>query len=68
MDNESIRNFVMLELVSPENPADLLISKEEAEEVFKRYRQGSKDWEHVFEPIKDGDFRQKMIDLYKIVN
>lgn len=33
-----------------------------------RYNEGSRDWNYVFEPIKDEGFRNKMIQLYKTLD
>lgn len=68
MDNESIRNVVMLELVAPEDPEKRLISKAESDELYLRYNEGKRDWDYIFEPIKDEGFRDKMIQLYKTLD
>lgn len=68
MDNESIRNLVMLELVAPEDPSKRLISEDESKALYLRYNEGSRDWGYVFEPIKDKGFRDKMIQLYKTLD
>lgn len=84
MDNESVRNIVMLELVAPshecfgetfpsgmdkapEDPNKRLISEEESKELYRRFidQQHKPDWNYVFGAIKDEDFREKMINLYK---
>ena len=38
MDSESIRNLITLELVVPENPSERLMSEEEPEAVYERYK------------------------------
>ena len=68
MDNESIRNVVMLELIAPEDPEKRLISEEESKALYLRYNEGKRDWDYIFEPIKDEGFRDKMIQLYKTLD
>lgn len=68
MDNESIRNVVMLELIAPEDPSNRLIPEDESRALYMRYNEGSRDWNYVFEPIKDEGFRNKMIQLYKTLD
>ena len=74
MDNESIRNVVMLELIAPEDPEKRLISKAESDELYLRYNEpractdAPRNWAYVFEPIKDKGFRDKMIQLYKTLD
>ena len=71
VDNESIRNIVMLELVAPEDPTNRIIPEDEGRELHERYKKMPKDnvldldIEYLFEPIKDKDTRQKFIDLFK---
>ena len=71
MDNESIRNVVMLELIAPEDPERRLIPKEESDELYLRYNEpractdAPRNWAYVFEPITDTGFRDKMISLFK---
>ena len=65
MNNESIRNVVMLELVAPEDPDNRLISEDESKELYMRYNTGSRDWHYVFASIKDEDKRDKYIQLFK---
>ena len=74
MDNESIRNVVMLELVAPEDPENRLISKAESDELYLRYNEprtctdAPRNWAYVFEPIKDEGFRDKLINLYRLLD
>lgn len=74
MDNESIRNVVMLELVAPEDPEKRLISKAESDELYLRYNEpractdATRNWAYVFEPIKNEGFRDKLINLYKALD
>ena len=68
MDNESIRNVVMLELIAPEDPEKRLISEEEGKALYLRYNEGNRNWDYIFEPIKDKGFRDKMIQLYKTLD
>ena len=74
MDNESIRNIVMLELVAPEDPEKRLISKAESDELYLRYNEpractdAPRNWAYVFEPIKNEGFRDKLINLYKALD
>ena len=74
MDNESIRNVVMLELVAPEDPEKRLISKAESDELYLRYNEpractdAPRNWAYVFEPVKDEGFRDKLINLYKMLD
>lgn len=66
MDNESIRNLVMLELVQPSPyEGNRIIPEDEGRALYERYKSGSRDWNYVFEPIKDEKTRQRFIDLYK---
>ena len=65
MDNESIRNLVMLELVAPEDPSNRLIPEEESKALYMRYNEGSRDWNYVFEPIKDEKTKQKFKELFE---
>lgn len=65
MDNESIRNLVMLELVAPEDPSKRLIPEEESKALYLRYNEGSRDWGYVFEPIKDEITKQKFKELFE---
>lgn len=70
MDNESIKNLVMLELVAPFDPNKRIISEEEGKEVYSRYTEpractdAPRNWEYVFSAIKDLNTKQKMIKLY----
>ena len=74
MDNESIRNVVMLELIAPEDPEKRLISKAESDELYLRYNEpractdAPRNWAYVFEPIKDEGFRDKLINLYRLLD
>lgn len=65
MDNESIRNLVMLELVAPEDHSKRLISDDESRALYLRYNEGSRDWGYVFEPIKDETTKQKFKELFE---
>ena len=59
----------MLELVQPEYPEQRLIPEEEGRAVYLRYNNYPRGtWDQVFEPIKDENFRQKLIDLYKVLD
>lgn len=91
MDNESIRNVVMLELIAPshecfgetfpsgtdkapEDPENRLISEAESNDVYLRYNEpractdAPRNWAYVFEPVKDEGFRDKLINLYKVLD
>ena len=74
MDNESIRNVVMLELIAPEDTENRLISKAESDELYLRYNEPRactdtpRNWAYVFEPIKDEGFRDKLINLYRLLD
>ena len=73
MSREAILNTILLELLSEPigedgNPErDPLVSKEEQEEIYKRYNHEpcTNDWEYIFSPISDQRWRQKLIDLFK---
>lgn len=59
----------MLELVQPEDPEQRLIPEDEGKAVYLQYNKHPRGtWEEVFEPIKDENFRQRMIDLYKVLD
>lgn len=64
MDNESIRNVVMLELIAPEDPEQRLISEEEGKALYLRYNEGNRNWDYIFEPIKDENTRTKFKELF----
>ena len=74
MDNESIRNVVMLELVAPEDPEKRLISKAESDELYLRYNEpractdAPRNWAYVFEPIKDENTRTKFKELFEYLD
>ena len=53
---------------APEDPSNRLIPEEESRALYMRYNEGSRDWNYVFEPIKDEGFRNKMIQLYKTLD
>lgn len=71
MDNESIRNIVMLELIAPEDPSKRLISEDEGRALHSRYTEpractdAPRNWNYVFEPIKDEKTRQRFIELFE---
>jgi hypothetical protein len=70
MDNESIRNVVMLELIAPEDPENRLISEEEGKALYLRYNEpractdAPRNWAYIFEPIKDENTRTKFKELF----
>lgn len=61
----------MLELIAPEDPSKRLIPEDEGRALYSRYTEpractdAPRNWDYVFEPIKDEKTRQKFIDLFK---
>lgn len=64
----------MLELIAPSHECDRLISEAESNDVYLRYKEpractdAPRNWDYVFEPIKDEGFRDKLINLYKVLD
>lgn len=103
MTNHEVQMVTLLELVSDNPESDnQLLSKEEQEEVYKRWKTGQNgstedgcyevdhmivgkngkssklketkleylptDWKYVFAPVKDDEWRKKLIDLFETLD
>ena len=75
MKNSEMKNLVMLELCSPSPyEGNRMIPEDEGEQVMARYMEdractdAKRNWNYVFGPIKNEDFRHKMIDLFDYID
>lgn len=76
MTNEEIRNIVLLELISEPIGDDgkptrtPMMPKKEQDEVKERYFADAslRDWDYIFQPIKDDNLRTKTIELFKTLD
>lgn len=69
MTNKELQILTLLEIISPNPNNDrppIIPTEEERNAVHERYKENSlSGWDNIFEPIKDENTRNKLIELFK---
>lgn len=73
MTTDEVKILVLLNIVAPENEEKSCvdISDDDRNEIYSRFKQQPKvemselDWEYIFSPIANEEWRNKLIDLFK---
>lgn len=78
MTKKEMMTAIMLEIISPTvEPKNIMTTTEDRNEILRRYKEVSsvqntegirKNWAYVFAPIKEVDYRDRLIGLFNYLN
>lgn len=78
MTKKEMMTVIMLEIVAPTvEPKNIMTTAEDRDEILRRYKEVAsvqntegirKNWAYVFAPIKEVDYRDRLIGLFNYLN
>lgn len=61
---DQLKNLVYVSVISADND-EFDLTEDDKQEIIRRKHLSNDDWEWIFEPVKDGNKRGMLIDLFK---
>lgn len=78
MTKKEMMTVIMLEIVAPTvEPKNTMTTTEDRDEILRRYKEVAsvqntegirKNWAYVFAPMKEVDYRGRLIDLFNYLD
>jgi len=61
---DQLKNLVYVSVISANND-EFDLTEDDKQEIIRRKNLSDDDWEWIFEPVKDGNKREMLIELFK---
>ena len=72
MTKKEMMTVIMLEIIAPTvEPKNTMTTTEDRDEILRRYKEVTstqKNWAYVFAPIKEVDYRDRLIGLFNYLD